>query len=228
MSSSLSPSRQTRPLFLFAPGAGAGIDSAWMKIWRERLATLGTVEAFDYPYRLAGRKSPDRPPVLIAAHRAAWQAAVARQGGRRSDKEAMADGVIDGSPAPVFFIGKSMGSRIGCHLAVEEPTAARALICLGYPLRGQNGKLRDEVLRALTRPVLFVQGTRDPLCPLAELQALLPALPVAHQLFIVERGDHSLEVPHPRQKKGEPVRDPQAESDARVLAAIAAFVTRFS
>jgi predicted alpha/beta-hydrolase family hydrolase len=218
----MSPLQETRPLFLFAPGAGAGIDSAWMKLWRERLATLGMVEAFDYPYRLAGRKSPDRTPVLIAAHRAAWQAALTKHGGHNGND---ANDANDAN-RPVFFIGKSMGSRMGCHLAVEEPSACRGLICLGYPLRGQNGKLRDEVLRALKRPVLFLQGTRDPLCPLAELQALLAELPVPHELLIVEGGNHSLEVPHPRQKKGEPRRDLQGESDARVLSAIATFVAR--
>jgi fermentation-respiration switch protein FrsA (DUF1100 family) len=43
-------------------------------------------------------------------------------------------------------------------------------------------------------PILFVQGTRDPLCPLKELEALLPTLGVAHELEVVNDGDHSLTV----------------------------------
>ena len=147
------------PLILFAPGAGAGSDSPWMTTWRDRLATVGVVESLDYPYRRAGRKAPDKLPVLIAAHRQALADA------RRHHS----------SPAPpggvrVVLVGKSMGGRVGCHVALEEPVDA--LVCLGYPLRGASGALRDEVLVALRTPVLFVQGTRDPLCPLEALEAV--------------------------------------------------------
>src|SRR5262249_40431919 len=103
---------RTRPSFLFAPGAGAPSTSDWMVGWRKRLGTLGQVTAFDYPYMLAGRKSPDRLPVLIAAHREALAALRAKARG------------------PIFLVGKSMGGRVGCHLALEQPVAG--LICLGY------------------------------------------------------------------------------------------------
>ena len=60
------PSRN-RPLLLFAPGAGAPSSSRWMVAWRRRLQALGDVVPFDYPYMQAGRRTPDRPPALIAA-----------------------------------------------------------------------------------------------------------------------------------------------------------------
>ena len=103
-----------RPSFLFAHGAGAPSSSAWMVAWRKRLATVGDVTAFDYPYMRAGRKAPDRLPVLIDAHRAVLAKVRARAKG------------------PLFLVGKSMGGRVGCHLALEEPVAG--VICLGYPL----------------------------------------------------------------------------------------------
>src|SRR5689334_19360548 len=100
-----------------------------MVAWRKRLATLGAVTAFDYPYMRAGRKAPDRLPALIEAHREALAAVRAKAGG------------------PIFLAGKSMGSRVGCHLALQEPVAG--LVCLGYPLRsGATGALRDQVLVA--------------------------------------------------------------------------------
>ena len=175
----------TRPFFLFAPGAGAPSTSRWMVAWRKRLETLGDVVAFDYPYMRAGRKSPDRPPALIAAHREALASAVAKLGPGR----------------PVFLIGKSMG-RMGCHLAVEEAASASpslprpiaGLVCLGYPLQsGATGAMRDEVLVALLTPILFVQGTRDPLCPLDKLAAVRSRMTAPNHLFVVEGGDHSLE-----------------------------------
>ena len=193
---------KTKPsrLFLFAPGAGASSSSAWMQAWGERLATLGKVVPFDYPYRLAGRKAPDRLPTLLAAHASALAAARA---------------TFDG---PVFLIGKSMGSRIGCHLANQE--AVTGLVCLGYPLvAAGTGAVRDEVLLALSTPILFVQGTRDPLGPLDQLASVRSKMRSRNELHVVEGGNHSLEIPG-----GKATRPAQVASDAAVLAAIQVFV----
>lgn len=188
--------------FLFAPGAGAPSSSPWMRKFRDRLATLGPVHGFDYPYQLAGRRSPDRLPVLIAAHRAAFEA-------------------LD--PAlPVALIGKSMGGRIGCHVANQlsqrEPLA---LISLGYPLVGQRGAIRDEVLLALCTPILFIQGSRDPLCPLDRLAVVRARMTAPNQLHVVEGGNHSLDLPKARLKA-----DPGAQeaADAAVVSRIAGFL----
>jgi predicted alpha/beta-hydrolase family hydrolase len=194
----------SRPSFLFAHGAGAPSSSAWMRAWRERLATLGDVVAFDYPYMRAGRKTPDRLPVLIAAHRAALAKVRARAPAN----------------APLFLAGKSMGGRVGCHVALEEPVAG--VICLGYPLRsGATGARRDEVLLALRVPILFVQGSRDSLCALDDLAEVRARMTAPSTLLVVEGGNHSLEVSAAQRKA---TGDTQAASDARVLDAIRAFV----
>lgn len=191
-----------RPTFVFAHGAGAPSSSGWMVAWRARLATLGDVVAFDYPYMRAGRKAPDKLPALIAAHRAVLEEARARAAG------------------PLFLIGKSMGGRVGCHVALEEPVAG--VICLGYPLQsGATGVMRDEVLLALRTPILFVQGTRDALCPLDKLAAVRARMTAPSTLLAVEGGDHSLAVSAAQRKAS---GGTQADSDARVLDAIKAFV----
>jgi len=190
-----------RPLLLFAPGAGAPSTSAWMARWAARLAALGEVVRFDYPYQRAGRRSPDRLPVLVGAHRAALAEARVRH------------------PGPAVLVGKSMGGRVGCHVALEE--AVDAVVCLGYPLRGQRGEVRDEVLVALRAPVLFVQGARDPLCPLALLDAVRGRMEARTALHVVEGGNHSLEVGvRALAARGET----QEDVEARALAAIAAFL----
>jgi predicted alpha/beta-hydrolase family hydrolase len=148
-----------------------------MRALAKRLAALGSVEAFDYPYQLAGRRSPDRQPVLVAAHREAYERARTRHVG------------------PIVLAGKSMGGRIGCHVAVEVESKPRALVCLGYPLVGQSGAMRDEVLIALRTPVLFVQGSQDKLCPLEKLEAVRARMTAENELYRVEGGDHSLLVP---------------------------------
>src|SRR5438067_8523507 len=85
-----------------------------------------------------------------------------------------------------------MGGRVGCHLSLEEKVDG--LVCLGYPLcgMGDRTKLRDEVLRALTTPILFVQGTRDSLCPLDLLARVRADMKAPNSLHSVEGVYHSL------------------------------------
>ena len=193
-----------RRLILLAPGAGAPSSHPWMQNWKQRLSDIGVAETFDYDYMRAGQKRPDLLPQLIAAHRKALLAAREKH-----------------QPDSTILIGKSMGGRIGCHLSLEEK--ADGLICLGYPLcaMGDRTKLRDEVLRALTTPILFVQGTRDSLCPLDLLERARTEMKAPTFLHIVEGVDHSLRVQkHQLQARGET----QEEVDQQILKAIAGFV----
>ncbi len=97
------------------------------------------------------------------------------------------------------------------------------MICLGYPLcaGGDRTKLRDKVLYELKTPVLFVQGTRDSLCPLDLLEDVRGRMTAHNELFLVEGGDHSLEVRKTELKRS---GDTQQCVDARVLEAIGKFV----
>ncbi len=193
------------PLFVFAPGAGAPSTSAWMLRFTAQLARLGNVYAFDYPYQKAGRRSPDRLPVLVAAHEQAIQEARSRHDG------------------PVILVGKSMGSRVGCHVSLT--TRVSALVNFGYPLvaAGKSGKVRDQVLRELNTPTLFVQGTRDPLCPLDQLIPLLDSIPTHTELHIVESGDHSLAATRTYLKQ---TGLTQESVEQGVMSAVANFVER--
>jgi len=176
-----------------------------MQRWKNRLTELGAIETFDYDYMREGRKRPDRLPALIAAHRAALAEARAK---------------FDPGTS-TFLIGKSMGGRIGCHVALEEKVDG--LICLGYPLcaMGDRSKLRDEVLRSLGTPILFVQGTRDPLGPLDLLAEVRAKMKAPNELLVVEGGDHSLGVKKSElQARGET----QEAVDQRILEAIRQFV----
>jgi predicted alpha/beta-hydrolase family hydrolase len=192
-----------KPFFLFASGAGAPSTHPWMQRWKDRLAKIGRVALFDYLYMREKRRRPDRLPQLIAAHREALQQ------NRRAD-----DGAI-------VLIGKSMGGRIGCHVALEEKVDA--LVCFGYPLcaMGDHTKLRDEVLRSLRAPILFIQGTRDPLCPLDLLERVRAEMKARNVLHLVEGGDHSLMVTKRQLQAG---GETQEDVDQRILNAIARFL----
>jgi predicted alpha/beta-hydrolase family hydrolase len=195
-----------KPLFLFAPGAGAPSTHLWIQRWKERLSQLGDVEVFDYPYMRENRKRPDLLPQLIAAHR-----------------QALVEARQKHSRAVTILIGKSMGGRVGCHVALQEKVDG--LVCLGYPLcaMGDRTKLRDEVLRGLTTPILFVQGTRDPLCPLDSLERVRTEMKAPNFLHAVQGGDHSLLV---SKRQLQAANKTQDDVDQRVSEAIAEFVGR--
>ncbi len=196
----------SKPLLLFAPGAGASSSHPWMRAWAERLDAIGHVRTFDYDYMREGRRRPDPPSLLVAAH---------RPGVARCAKEDDAQSVV--------LVGKSMGGRIGCHVALEESVAG--LVCLGYPLCGSGDpkRMRDKVLRDLRTPILFVQGTRDSLCPLDLLESIRKEMTAPNFLHIVEGGDHSLQVTKTQLKNAGETQD---AVDGRVLAAIAQFAER--
>src|ERR1700680_3888137 len=97
------------PSFLLAPGAGAPSTHPWMQLWKERLETIGRVTVFDYPYMRENRKRLDPLPKLIDAHRQALLEIAEKRDG------------------PILLAGKSMGGRIGCHVALEEKVDA--LVC---------------------------------------------------------------------------------------------------
>jgi hypothetical protein len=136
------------------------------------------VLTFDYPYLESGRKTPDRPPVLLECHRAALRRLAAYGW-------------------PVVLAGKSMGGRMASHLAAERPEI-RGLVVYGYPLVApSSGVLRDTShLQAVRVPMLFVTGTRDRLAPADRLTAVTVGLPDA-ELRLVEEADHSFRVPKP-------------------------------
>ena len=175
-----------------------------MQNWKRRLSEIGEVETFDYDYMRASRKRPDPLPQLIAAHRAALE--------ETREKH---------QPDSTFLIGKSMGGRIGCHVSLEEKMDG--VVCLGYPLCAMSNrtKLRDEVLRALTTPILFVQGTRDALCPLDLLERVRGEMKAPNCLHVVEGGDHSLRGP---KRQLQAIGETQEGVDQRILKSIADFV----
>ena len=175
-----------------------------MQDWKKRLSGIGIVETFDYDYMREGRKRPDQLPKLIAIHR-----------------EVLVKAREKNRSARTFLIGKSMGGRVGCHVSLEEKVDG--LICLGYPLcaMSDRSKLRDEVLRALTTPILLVQFTRDSLCPLDLLEPVRAEMKAPNFRYTVEGGDHSLRVAK-RQLQG--TRKTQEDIDQEILKVIGKFV----
>lgn len=170
-----------KPLLVFAHGAGAPSTSEWMIKWKNMLASATDaveVVTFDYPYLSGGKHgAPPKAEKLVDAHVDEVKKAVTKYPGH-----------------PLVLVGKSMGSRVSCMVAEREDIAASAVICLGYPLKGVNGAVRDETLLQLSVPVMFVQGSKDGLCPLQKLEAVRKKMNVANELYVIDGGDHSLKI----------------------------------
>jgi predicted alpha/beta-hydrolase family hydrolase len=132
----------------------------------------------DFPYRKAGRKAPDRPPVLLAAVREEAAALVERAGV---------------SPDRLALGGRSMGGRM-CSMAAAEGLPAAALVLISYPLHppGKPDTLRTAHLPQLDVPCLFVHGTRDPFGTPDELEAATATIPAPVTHEWIDGGRHDL------------------------------------
>ena len=164
---------------LLTPGASAGRDQPALVAIEAALAPAGVaVERVDFPYRKAGRRAPDRQPVLVESIR----------------QESAALSGRTGLPADRLVLGgRSMGGRM-CSIAVAEGLPALALVLVSYPLHppGKPDTLRTGHFPQLTVPCLFVSGTRDAFGSRAELEAATAAIPGAVTHVWIEGGDHGL------------------------------------
>ena len=164
---------------VLTPGAGAGRDHPTLLAIEDALAAVG-IEAsrIDFPYRLAGRRAPDRAPVLIASVVAAAGELAGRLG-------VTADRIALG--------GRSMGGRM-CSMAMAQGLPASALVLVSYPLHppGRPERLRTGHLGSLSVPCLFVSGTRDAFGSPDELREATAAIPGPVDHVWLEGGDHGL------------------------------------
>jgi predicted alpha/beta-hydrolase family hydrolase len=166
-----------RDYLLLGHGAGGTLHTPQLKSYAERIAArgLGAVR-FNFAYAEAKKKAPDRTDKLEACYRSVANAVAARA-------------------KRVFVGGRSMGGRIGSHIVAQGFPAA-GLVFLAYPLHppGKPERIRDEHLKTISAPMLFIQGTRDPFAKPELLDKTIAALPSA-TLHRVQDGDHSHKVP---------------------------------
>lgn len=77
------------------------------------------------------------------------------------------------------------------------------------------------MLIALRTPILFVSGTRDPLCPLDVLETVRAKMTARNTLLTVDGGDHSLEV---RKTDLRGRGETQDDVDGAILTAVTRFI----
>jgi predicted alpha/beta-hydrolase family hydrolase len=166
-------------------GHGAGADqlSGFMRMAANGFAARGfDAMTFNFLYKEKGKSVPDPKPKLESCYRAIIDAAL-------KHKKLKGNKLVIG--------GKSMGGRIASQVAEAEGERVAGLVFLGYPLHppGRPDKMRDEHLKGISAPMLFVQGARDAFGTEAEIKAIIKKHKLPASLYVIESGDHSFKVP---------------------------------
>nr|GEV31356.1 KAT8 regulatory NSL complex subunit 3-like [Tanacetum cinerariifolium] len=120
------------------------------------------------------------------------------------------------------YLHSLIHSRVSCMVAAEDGIEASAVVCLGYPLKGTKAAIRDAPLLQLEVPTMFVQGTKDGLCPLASLEVVIKKMKAKNSLHVVENGDHSFKI---AKKNLELAGITHEEAEQSAVQAIAMFVS---
>lgn len=184
-------SKLSDSIFVFAHGAGAGMDSDFMLSFSKLLESKGLeVKRFDFPYmklirETEKRRPPDRMPKLLTAYKNEIESLVAMISANKK----------------IYIGGKSMGGRVASLLATESSKVLniRGIICLGFPFHPPKNpeNYRGEHLADIDLPTLILQGERDPFGSKKEMINFDFSAQVSVS-FLVD-GDHSFK---PRIKSG--------------------------
>lgn len=191
---------------MLAHGAGAGMKHRFLGAVAAELSQRGIATLrYQFPYMERGAKRPDPPHLAHAAVRAAVAAASHALPG-----------------VALIAGGKSFGGRMTSQAQAKAPLpGVRGLAFLGFPLHpaGKPSQDRAAHLFDVQIPMLFLQGTRDTLAQLDQLEPVCNALGARATLQLFADADHSFHVPA---RSG--------RSDAQVLGealdALAAWVDR--
>lgn len=163
-------------VFAYAPGSGSNINDPFGTYAAPRLLDAGIATLrFQFPYMEAGKKVPDRAPVLEGV----WREVI---------------GLLHGHGKRVLIGGRSMGGRYASKL-VSGGANVDALALFAYPLHspGRPDSIRDEHLTSIAVPTLFCTGTRDTFATPEELQTSAAKMPRS-QVHILDGADHSFMV----------------------------------
>jgi predicted alpha/beta-hydrolase family hydrolase len=199
---------RARALFVFAHGAGAGMNHRSMGAIAAGLSQRGIATLrYQFLYMEKGGRRPDPPALAHAAVRAAV-----------AEAARLAPGL------PLIAGGRSFGGRMTSQAQAAAPLpGVKGLAFLAFPLHpaGEPGIERAAHLRDVHIPMLFLQGARDALADLALLRPMIDALDPRATLKLIEHADHSFTVPA---KSGRT----NAEAETELLDALAEWIARIA
>jgi uncharacterized protein len=185
--------KNARACYVLAHGAGAGMTHAFMAAVATELAERGVATLrYQFPYMEKGSRRPDPPKLAHATVRTAVREAA----------QLMPD-------VPLIAGGKSFGGRMTSQAQAASPLpGVRGLAFLGFPLHpaGRPSQERGEHLFHIEIPMLLLQGTRDQLAMLDQIEPLCRSLGTRATLALFADADHSFHVPARTGRKDVEVR----------------------
>lgn len=178
----LQTSSDARAAYVMAHGAGAGMTHPFMMDMAAGLFDRGIATLrYQFPFMEREKKRPDSARLAQATVRAA-----------------MAEAGHFFPNLPLIAGGKSFGGRMTSQAQAAAPLpGVRGLVFLGFPLHQPKvpSAERGQHLFDVQVPMLFLQGTRDALAMLEEIEPLCEALGERATLELFADADHSFHVP---------------------------------
>ena len=197
-----------RALLVLAHGQIMNIHHPFMEAMSAALARRGIATLrFNFPYAEAKLSQPDPGPLLIASIQAA-----AREG------ERLRRGL------PLLVGGKSAGGMMAARAARDGLLpGTQGVVVLGYPLHppGRPSGVNARAVVGVKLPILFVQGTRDPLADPKLITGLVEQIGRNATLHQVRGADHAFALPEGDARTQEEVYEGIADAIASFAATLA-------
>jgi predicted alpha/beta-hydrolase family hydrolase len=119
----------------------------------------------------------DEPDVMLATVRAAIAAAS-----------------LAAPDLPLFAGGHSLSARLTSETdAVSPLESVRGVFLLGFPLKGDMSRAAH--FGAATKPLLFIQGSRDPYADIGGMRQVVDGIDGDVELHVIDDADHGFSVP---------------------------------
>jgi uncharacterized protein len=187
------PKAQTPSVcLLIAHGVKGSMNSSLVTYFHTALAAQGFLTVkFNFPYaegRMRLLSKPDNKEALVDCYCR------------------VVDSVAESEwkPRDMFLGGISLGAAIASHVVSDRPNIpeVKGLFFLSYPLHrpGMPDARGDRHLHKISKPMLFVTGTRDPYAEPRALKSTLSALGDRAQVYWVEGGEQTFD-----KKKGKEI-----------------------
>jgi uncharacterized protein len=166
-------------LLVLGHGSGSNMRHALVTGLSNALVDVGVATfRYQYPYSEKGGGGLDGRKVLLATVRRAIETAASEQ-----------------PDLPLFAGGHSMSGRMTSLAFAEAPLPIQGIVFAAFPLSGGKGPAeRAEHFSDVTVPMLFLQGTKDKLADIGNIELVCNDLGDQADLFVVDTADHGFKV----------------------------------